>query len=583
MSGFEVIGVVLGAIPLIISGLEHWRDIAKVGGYYRRIREEHQRCLHDVRLYQILYKRNLKELLLPIVDDPDDVPLLVSDPTSDSWKNKTLESRLEERLQESYPLYMEIMSDMKEAVEELHKVLCLDKTTMQSQLHLSEKGQLQKQATFLTSAKTKWDYEVFRIKFSFNELERNKLFSNLKEYNERLEKLLSTSDKITTLQIAAPSAYTKSTSALEKVFAKARKKSGLLFKALRKAWQCSCQHHHFANLRLEHRTLPEICFEIILVFATSSSKKVETANQWSWKELQCGNVPDCSGSHPSSLLDPPSVLQSSQKVNYYSSASIATRTLAKTKQVSFTASNVSVPRIEVNTLDGPNIKLCQRLGDQECGQCMGIIGHENEIYHLHPFVKRKSPGRSGALTLDHILSGDFGGHLSRRQRYYIALLLASSIAQLQSTEWLRTVLTKEDIFFFSYDDEESEVPFHEPFIRQGFPSLSDKITSSADSNDYNFYSLGILLLELCFGRRLEDHPQRQQFPSGPKEAKQAFDLMAALKWSEEVGDEGGEDYASAVKWCFTGAKMANPSWQGDIIKNVVRPLEACQEHFKMIS
>lgn len=583
MSGLEITGVVLGAIPLIISGLEHWRDIAKVGGYYRRIREEHRRCLHDVRLYQILYKRNLEELLRPIVDNPDDVPVLVSDPNSNSWKSKTLESRLEDRLQESYPLYMEIMSYMKEAVGELHKVLCLDKTTVQGQLDVSEQAQPQKQTSFLTSARTKWDYEVFRIKFSFNEPERNRLFSNLKEYNERLEKLLSTSIKMTTLQNAAPSANTKSTSALEKIFVKARKKSESLFRALQKAWQCPCQHHHFANLRLEHRTLPEIRFEIILMFTTSPSENVETANQWSWKELQCGQMPECSISHTSSPLGLSPVLQTSQKTNYYSSASIASRTSTRTKQVTFTETTVSVPRIDVNTLKGPDIKLCQRLGDQDCGQCMGIIGHESEMYHLHPFVKRKSPCQSGALTLCHILSGDFGGTLSRRQRYHMALLIASSVAQLQFTEWLSTGLTNKDILFFSYDNAEGEVSFHEPFIRQGFSSLSDEITSGGDTKGYNFYSLGILLLELCFGRRLEDQPQRQQFPSGPAEANQAFDLMAALQWSEGVGDEGGEDYASAVKWCFTGAKMANQSWRGDIIKNVVGPLEACQEHFKTIS
>ena len=67
------------------------------------------------------------------------------------------------------------------------------------------------------------------------------------------------------------------------------------------------------------------------------------------------------------------------------------------------------------------------------------------------------------------------------------------------------------------------------------------------------------------------------------EAKHAFDLMAALKWSQSVGEEGRDDYASAVKWCFTGADNAdnaNQSWRAEIIKNVIRPLEMCREHFK---
>ncbi|KAF2184167.1 hypothetical protein K469DRAFT_580827, partial [Zopfia rhizophila CBS 207.26] len=93
-------------------------------------------------------------------------------------------------------------------------------------------------------------------------------------------------------------------------------------------------------------------------------------------------------------------------------------------------------------------------------------------------------------------------------------------------------------------------------------------------------SLGILLLELCFGRRLEDHPLRRKHPTGDEQSKQAFDFMAALQWSKSVKGEGGDDYTSAVKWCFIEGSNANQSWRSEIIKNVIRPLELSQEHFK---
>ncbi|KAI6782513.1 uncharacterized protein J7T54_001370 [Emericellopsis cladophorae] len=193
MSGFEVAGVVLGAIPLIISGLEHWHEVAKVWGYYSRIRKEHKKCLYDVRLYQILYMRNLEELLLPIVDSPDHVTFLVNDPGSEHWKSKTLEARLKDRLQGSYPIYMEIINNMKEAIEELQKVLSVDNITIQAKLHPSENGRPQKQTSFLTSTRTKCDYELFRFKFSLTEPKRGKIVGDLKECNERPEKLLKRS------------------------------------------------------------------------------------------------------------------------------------------------------------------------------------------------------------------------------------------------------------------------------------------------------------------------------------------------------------------------------------------------------
>ncbi|USP72744.1 hypothetical protein yc1106_00018 [Curvularia clavata] len=578
MSGFEIAGALLGAFPLIISGLEHWREVAKVGGFFWQVRKEYTKCRSDMQFHEILYKRNLTELLMPIVDDADEVAYLVNNPGAEDWSSKALQERLEGRLQESYDLYMVIIREMNETAEELRKQLSLEKVNIQSRLGPPEPKRQRRslspqppsKPSKLASAKSKWDYETFRIKFSFNEPVRNDLLDQLKEYNGRLKKLLSTSDKISALQVTTP-AHVKQTSTLEAVFKKAWKKSDLLFKALQKAWQCSCQQYHFAHLRLEHRTLPEICFEVILMFVAPSS---QTNISWSWRELQCGQMIGCSFSQK--LMKPPNAPQPSPSPPNCTPAPALSPTLAKQKKVVFTTSLPIVPKIE---LDIPIVKLCQLLSNDECGKCVGIIGHDDETYHLHPFNKRNRLNDSGPLTLDHILSSNSKRKLTRRQRYSIALLLASSVAQLQFTPWFRTGLTKEDILFFPCEDNDCGVPYHEPFIRQGFPR-HHPATSNSEANDYNFYSLGILLLELCFGQRLEDHPIRKRHPAGAGEAKQAFDCVAALKWSQSVSDEGGDDYASAVKWCFMGANSSNQSWRREVIRNVIRPLEMCQEHFK---
>jgi hypothetical protein len=251
----------------------------------------------------------------------------------------------------------------------------------------------------------------------------------------------------------------------------------------------------------------------------------------------------------------------------------------KVKKIAFSTPPSIVPMIHVGSITEPTVQLCELLGDPECSKCMGIIGHGDEVYHLHPLSKRKEPS-DRAMNLNRILSPDFEGFLSRRQRYSIALLLASSVAQLQFTTWLRTGLTKDDVLFF-LDDEDSSICYGEPFIRQGF-SHDSASNTTAEANDCNFFSLGIVLLELCFGKRLEDHPLRKKHSVGDAGSKHAFDLIAALQWSRNVCDEAGEDYHATVKWCFTGAgdMSKDKSWRSEIIKNVIRPLELCQEHFK---
>ncbi|KAF2498251.1 hypothetical protein BU16DRAFT_524392 [Lophium mytilinum] len=567
MSGIEIAGLILGAFPLIISGLEHWRDIAKVGGFFWRVRKEYTQCREDVKFYELCYKRNLQELLLPMGYDATEINRLVGDPGGKDWSSKALQKRLEGRLQESYDLYMGVIHKMNETAEELKKELSFDGANIQSRLAPS---QLQKQRrpsspqpptkpSKFASAKSKWDYETFRIRFSFNDPVRKALFDQLKECNGRLEKLLNTSDKVSALQNAG-SPNTKKTSALETALKKAWKMSDHLFKALSKAWQCSCQQYHFANLRLEHRTLPEICFEVILMFAAPSSR-VNTP--WLWQELQCRQMIGCSCPHKPMKPSPSPSLVRRKKVAFTTPATTV----------------VTVPKIELDVLVDPSLGLCELLGKDGNNQCIGIIGHDDETYHLHPFTKRKRLNNSSPVTLDHILSQNYEAHITRRQRYSIALLLASSIAQLQFTGWIRPNLRKEDVFFYPCENDDCGITYLEPFIRQGFP-LYDPTMPNTEANDCNFFSLGILLLELCFGRRLEDHPLRQKHPIEAGGAKQALDLMAALKWSQCVDDEGGDDYASAVKWCFTGANHAQRSWRVEIIKNVIRPLEICLEHFK---
>jgi hypothetical protein len=560
-----------------------------VGGFFWQIRKEYTRCQRDVQFHEILYKKNLRELLLPLISDADEVAKLIAEPGGKRWANTALQERMEGRLHESYQLYQDTITEMNEIVEELKKELCFDKENVQDKLLSSEtkrrnfarsqSPQPSMRLSKLSVAKGRLEYEAFRAKFSIGERTRNELFDLLKKCNERLEKLLNVSDRVSALQDAAPG-HTKQTSMLESAFKKVSKKSDMLFKALQDSWQCSCRQYHFANLRLEHRTLTEVCFEIILMFIAPPT---QSSTPWYWKEIRCGHMLGClsaQGMVKTAAVLPPSL--PCQRSALPIRAAVSSPTTSGRKKVLFEPSALTVPKIAVDQSMDHNIELCQLLGDEECGTCIGIIGHDNEIFHLHPIISTRQGVRNNSITLDRILSSDFEGHLSRRQRYSIALLVASSVGQLQSTSWLGKGLCKEDIIFFPSEDENSISLYGEPFIQQGFRNDHAHL-SPIDSlaKDCKFYSLGILLLELCFGCRLEDHPLRKKYPTATDvEAKHAFDVTAALKWSGRVSGEGGDDYATAVKWCFMSATDGEKNWRCEIVKNVVQPLELCMKHFR---
>ncbi|KAI4931251.1 hypothetical protein J4E85_003841 [Alternaria conjuncta] len=199
MSGLEVAGVVLGAFPLLLSGIEHWRDVAKVRNLYWHIRKHHKKCQQDIEFHKVLYTKNLEELLIPLVGNKDEVARLVADPGGQGWDDKALQKLLEGRLNESYELYLSIITDMNDVVKEFNREIRFDKESIQDGLSLPEqKGQRRNKSPSLQGfsraskipvPRGNLEYEMFRMKFSLGERKRNELVDQLKECNERLEKL----------------------------------------------------------------------------------------------------------------------------------------------------------------------------------------------------------------------------------------------------------------------------------------------------------------------------------------------------------------------------------------------------------
>lgn len=232
-----------------------------------------------------------------------------------------------------------------------------------------------------------------------------------------------------------------------------------------------------------------------------------------------------------------------------------------------------------------------------------------------------------AITYDQILAS---GTMTRKQRYILALTLASSFLQLLDTPWLPVSWKRSDIVFLIDDQiqmdpskrlqpylrrDMSLLPLHSP-PAQGqaqtpttslqpatsaspsrspspFTSLSAKGTGLSSSNiiqlNRSIDGLGILLLELCFGVTLESQdrlfPPSIQISRGAstsgggarvlaEEEQGIFNMFAARNWLYEVEDEAGQEYFRAVAWCL-GSVARLDRWRADMLKEVVEPLSRC--------
>jgi hypothetical protein len=104
-------------------------------------------------------------------------------------------------------------------------------------------------------------------------------------------------------------------------------------------------------------------------------------------------------------------------------------------------------------------------------------------------------------------------------------------------------------------------------------------TSTVPKIDEGFRSIGTLLLELCFGKPLEQHELWNQAGFSAAKTNPMMRQFVACEWSKDVEGEAGEQYANAVKFCLHQCPtiLQDEVWRTDFAQAVVWPLQQCYE------
>jgi hypothetical protein len=218
----------------------------------------------------------------------------------------------------------------------------------------------------------------------------------------------------------------------------------------------------------------------------------------------------------------------------------------------------------------------------------GCLRGEARQYIIEPLCcANKEPQKYA--TLDTLLSKFSPISLSRRQRFQIALILASSHVQLHPTPWLKSKWSKRDVLFLYDPEDPTKIGSDQPYISRSLSkSLQQSSNNTATSADiYSFQdsirNLGIMLLELCFGTAIEDHKLRQNINTNDEQTLQLFNYTAAIQWSRDVVEEAGPEYADAITWCLhhtpesSGVEGNDEKWREDMFMKVVEPLKYCHD------
>ncbi|QYS94594.1 hypothetical protein H0G86_001923 [Trichoderma simmonsii] len=581
MSGFQIAGIVLGAFPIAINALEAYHDIAERVGLFLTIKNEYTNWKRDLNFYKLSFKVTMEQVLLPLVADEDMIAELLIAPGGDRWQDSSIAELFEKRLEGSYELYMQYIKSMRRVLDDINRELLIDsewaeKLLANSQLTSSKRMKLK--AFF---SKEGLSHQVYKFKLCNNEAMRKRLFGELQEYNDKLERLFKASDE--DLRIATNRKSKQQTKAVDTAMCSFWKKAKSAYQALTSAWTCQCQQHG-AKLLLQHRITGKAEFDITLKGFIASNWLVQNIRVSEESITPLKKVP----------IHQPSRAQSYQngsalQMKGNADASVKSRrhhwwpfTSATHSSRSPSATPTCVTASSSRSTTGEILNICTSF--EPLGRlCYGYVSDQDCRYYVYN-IPHNSANVMPSVTLDQILQGEIHRVFSRSQRYTLSLIIASTYLQLLESPWLSPSPKRADFIFPKGNSDSTLVEIDQPYISQSFRLMNKQDALSTSENSFHFAGaldhLGILLLELCFCRILEDQPWRKRLPAGKNNIEKAgYDILAAREWQCQVNEEAGADYAEAVSWCLGGNRSVAPEkWRQEMLRRVIRPLERSRNY-----
>jgi hypothetical protein len=416
-----------------------------------------------------------------------------------------------------------------------------------------------------------------KVSYAFTIPQRESLLEEIESFNAKLENVLIANDRISGLTRQNVSAPSKPR--IPKALLHFWCHADSIFRLLSQAWTCHCKGLHCARVWLKQRIAATADMKIMLQFCHDTRRHVH---------LQLADSPASGGVAGTNIATPlrlplrpisqqftvPSIRVQSTHAATKSSSSATTVTVSRTDSRVSWASGHHLQQQQSflpSCVDLSASDLCEtmRASGAKTGECYGgLTDLASDRYYSVSALDT-----ANTITLAQVIDGTTSVTLTRIQRYSIAATLASSLLQLESTSWSKG-WTADDVHFA-----------HDANAGQSTPLEYDKafflanFTPTAPTVDDRFKSLGTLLLELCFGKMLDEHDLWKQPGFSMAKTNPMMRHFVACEWSKDVDGEAGEQYANAVRFCLHQgpAVLQDDKWRTDFAQSVVWPLQQCYE------
>ncbi|KAF2012655.1 hypothetical protein BU24DRAFT_411993 [Aaosphaeria arxii CBS 175.79] len=582
MSGVEVAGLVLGALPLVIAAIESYNEGLDPIKSMMRWERQLPQLIRKLRNEHVHFAQTMRQLLEPITDEFE-LDEMLSEPSGRLWKDHDMAEKLRDKLQESFMAYQATINEIETIMKEIARKLDVDrdKKMNHNDLEAIVAANPQKNNKFEFGKRVRFGMSKKGIKAKLDELH---------ECNKELERFTDKSEKLESYRkVTKPSFANR----IQRIQGLAKN----LHSSILSSWSCACRSNHETRLQLDQRgslyakaatkqsTLTKTCF--VVSFTTIG----DDVHSWRRQEAQ---------------IDIEEEEQLPKRVE-----SIQLRPKIG-KTVSFGAK--APPPYSANA-DSTTATAGQALKEVEdlCASihqlyksspCIGFsLNSKSRLRGVYP-VQRTFPDRDEALreliTLDELLAHPptVNGRpmkLTRKERYSLAVTLASSALQLNATPWFPDQWSGKDIVFHRMSSRGPQiVDIDHPYIASHLAAGAVHATNgnahlhaiakpsqggggTAFNKNTVLLALAIALLELYFG---VPSTSRNHGPSStPNTNSNPWALCAmAYEWAETEQGDMSAAFSSAVAHCLRcfsdpGASLQDVEFLQAAVEKIVLPLQ----------
>ncbi|KAI0481842.1 hypothetical protein F4859DRAFT_476195 [Xylaria cf. heliscus] len=548
MSGFEIVGVVFGAIPLVISALEHYKTGQSTLAALIKYQGQLDKLLYQLKNQQIAFYFDIVELLRnaeieeaeSTAVSPEDCLLIL--------QNKKNGGQLQEYLGIHYSSFLDILRRYEQCLKKIAKKL----------KHIRRLPDASKDdiaALLAANPPVKGRFEFSdRISFSIERGALNALIAELGEDRLNLKAIIKGMRTQRDYFAKRPS---RESEQISRILSQVSASAKALYIAMCQSCACACQSNHRVFLELRNR-MPQ-------VRSTKTTKRLGA-------DSLIFNL----------IFDMRSHLREAY-VKANPQDMLHTLPISKTSHhVSFQIPEDPIPSITLSQANQrpeactKTLGICDLISQSQIRDYILSLKLKGETLDFIQEPYQAQRELSTPTTLEAVLrqgASDKKFRMTPKQRTLLALDVASSIIQLRETCWSSPALSSKIVkCILGANGKNARVSII-AFVEQ-FTEMS-RASSPGSEPKVALLELAILLLEIWHHETLDMWASESGFGATDTTRER---LAAATEWLDATAAEFPVRYLEATEQCLSLCVQRSRQWDDYeflrlYCENVIKPLQ----------